>query len=283
MKQVLITGNKGFIGRNFERHLERNGWDTRVVDAGPYDAFELFRQTETRFDLVIHAAAAGPNRRSIDLATSFFPYNTWLDSAMLHWAIRTRQRHVVYFSSSAIYADMHRTPRFKEEDGWFGRPFDRYGAAKRHGELMAEAARECGVDVVVVRPFSGYGTDQSTDFPFGAFLDRARRKEDPFTVWGSADQSRDFVHVEDIVNAVMVLVDSKVGVPVNICTGRATTMRELATMLADAHGYIPTIVEDKSAPMGVQDRIGDNRLLKGWYEPKITLEEGVSRAARGKL
>src|SRR5262245_26441665 len=176
-----------------------------------------------RYDLVIHAAARGPNRRAIDTQPSNFAYNTLLDATMFEWFMRTDQRHLVYISSCAVY-----TPNIgmMSEDGDTFSPFDTYGQTKAHGERLAAAAIDAGQNVTVVRPFSGYGEDQSVDFPFRAFVERAKRKEDPFTIWGNAQQVRDWIHVDDIVNGTLALVEHGKGVlpPMNLCTGRRVSM-----------------------------------------------------------
>jgi len=296
--KALITGSAGFVGRHFRTHLERSGWDVEPVDilgaTSSTDALWFFKNvTDKRYDLVIHAAARGPNRRAIDLAPSNMHYNTMLDAAMFDWAIRTRQPHVVYLSSAAVYSDelMRGTfghyPFVEHQIGLH--PFDRYGEEKRYGELMADAARACGVQITVVRPFTGYGSDQSEDFPFGAFIQRAVRREDPFHVWGSSTQVRDFIHIDDVVKGTLALVDAGVTKPVNLCTGVPTTMLDLAVRVIGVYNelaekrYDPVIEEVRNAPMGVRYRVGNPDLLHTWYAPTITVADGVRRALREAL
>jgi UDP-glucose 4-epimerase len=200
---------------------------------------------------------------------------------------------VIYFSSSAVYSNDLRHPTlggdvtamkfsFEESRGHSLEPFDDYGLTKRHGEHMAMAAQRCGVNVSILRPFSGYGTDQSTDFPFGAFINRAIRGEDPFTIWGDAEQARDFIHVDDIVEAALTINLAQVREPVNVCTGVATTMLRLAETVIRARDvfsrYSPKIQVDETAPMGVTYRVGDPTSLHRWYTPRVTIEQGVHRA-----
>jgi nucleoside-diphosphate-sugar epimerase len=138
----------------------------------------------------------------------------------------------------------------------------------------------------VVRPFSGYGSDQSLDFPFAAFINRALNREDPFKIWGSGTQTRDWIHIDDIVAGIMSLADAKATQPVNLCTGIATTFRELAALIFTkvewAGGYDPKLNCDSSEPAGADYRVGDPMLFHEFYTPKITLAEGVQRALRGK-
>jgi nucleoside-diphosphate-sugar epimerase len=266
-------------------YLQDDGWEVRGTDITWNTAgAPNFEDRNKRFDLIIHAAARGPHRRAIDSAPSHFPYNVGLDASMFAWVAETQQPRMVYLSSSAVYSDELNYPGpqpFVESLGFTGEAFDRYGEAKRFGERMAKAVMECGTKVTIVRPFSGYGTDQTSDFPFRAFLDRARRADDPFKIWGSADQVRDWIHIDDICRAIMELAENQVTKPVNLCTGIGTSMRELAELMMTRAGYKAEIEVDTSAPMGVQYRVGDPRFLKYWYTPRISIAEGVNRAFKG--
>lgn len=298
MKTALITGSSGFIGRHFAEHLLKTGWGVDEVDiAGPtyHDAFNVFHATQLsrQYDLVVHAAAYGPNRKAIDAHADAIVQNVALDAKMFRWAIATAQPRVIYFSSSAVYSHQLRHPqlgsdvrashwRFEEPMGFLFDPFDDYGETKRIGEKMAAAVnKHGGTTVTVVRPFSGYGTDQSEDFPFGAFLGRARRLEDPFKIWGSGAQVRDFIHVDDIVRGTLALVEAKVTTPINLCTGVATSMTQLAEMICTRAGYKPLFTYDRREPGGVDYRVGDPNTLVRWYEPMVLLEEGIDRAMMG--
>lgn len=286
---ALVTGSAGFIGRHVVTELKARGYEVLGCDiADGRDALEFFRAgISTRpIDLVIHCAAVSPHRAAIDgrpLAVG--AGNLELDAAMFQWAARTKPGRVVYFSSSAAYPVTlqtgHRLGVLQETDIVLGHPECPdaiYGHAKLTGERFAEIYRGMGGAVTVVRPFSGYGEDQSPDFPFGAFRDRARRREEPFMVWGDGTQVRDWVHVDDVVGAVLAAVECDIDGPVNICTGVGTSMAELAAMFADAAGYEPRFDFRKDAPAGVAYRVGDPSLLSCFYTPKTSIEEGVRRA-----
>ncbi len=303
-KRALITGHAGFLGRHFKQELERRGWVVRGIDVAapfawgtPNDALQVFTNYALRqkFDLIIHCAARSPHRKAIDENPACAAYNQLLDAAMFNWAIETKQPHVLYISSSAVYSHELRHPTlggrwtevpvdgFPESMGFLYAPFDSYGATKRSGEQLADVARRCGVAVTVVRPFSGYGPDQSADFPFGAFLKRAISRADPFVIWGDADQRRDFVHVDDVVNGSLALVERGVPGPINICTGVATSMRELAQLMIDKVGYESYISVDRDAPLGVHYRVGDPSFLHQFYTPRWSIEAGVEQAVREAL
>lgn len=289
--KVLVSGSAGFLGRHMVAALERDGhavtgWD--IADPQrPTDALTSFRFVpERRFDLVIHCAAVAPHRAAIDgKALAVGAGNLELDAAMFQWAARTKPGRVVYLSSSAAYPvywqQGHAPYELTEDDIDLDRPEQpdaMYGALKLMGERLARAYRQQGGAVTVVRPFSGYGEDQAPDFPFGAFRDRTLRREDPFTVWGNGSQVRDWVHVDDVVGAILAAVDQGVDGPVNLCTGIGTSFNELAGLFAKEAGYSPEIRHVLDAPKGVAYRVGDPTRMNDFYTAKISIEDGVRRA-----
>lgn len=295
MKTALVTGSSGFVGRHMAAELLRRGWDVIGVDkldAGgrpvDRDALRIFRtDSGRRYDLVVHCAARAPHRAAIDGEPMNLAYNLQLDSAMFDWAVRTGQKRVLYLSSSAVYPvllqDGDPPVRLHEVNTDMAHgimPDAAYGWTKLTGEKTAAAAAAVGLAVHVVRPFSGYGEDQSTDFPFGAFLARALRQADPFTIWGMGDQVRDWIHVDDVVAGALAVVDADVREPVNLCTGRGTSMTELAGMIVSEVGYQPWIDYACNAPRGVAYRVGDPSRFHDIYVPTVSLEEGVARAVR---
>jgi len=289
-KTALITGSRGFVGRHMTHYLRERDFDVHgidLVDDVKHDAFSVFRLDAPRYDLVVHAAAQSPHRVGIDTNAESFPYNLALDAELFEWAIRTGQSRIVYLSSSAVYSNqLHRRAHghsFREYEALEFEPFDDYGRTKRIGEVMAQRAQATGVKVTVVRPFSGYGSDQSTLFPFGAFKQRALERQDPFRIWGSAEQVRDWIHIDDVVAAIYTLAELDVNVPVNLCTGVGTSMRELAKAFMRATGdesYRPPIAVVNDAPLGVMHRVGNPDLFNRFYGSRISIDEGVERAMK---
>lgn len=287
--RVLITGSAGFLGRHFAARLRADGHavDGRDIADDPYgDALEVFRYGTASFDLVIHCAAVSPHRAAIDgKSLAVGAGNLALDAALFEWAARTRPGRVVYFSSSAAYPVnwQNGQPPYDlgEDDIELDDPEEPdaiYGWVKLTGERLAAAYRQQGGTVTVLRPFSGYGEDQSADFPFGAFRDRAAAREDPFTIWGDGEQVRDWIHVDDVVGATLAAVEQGVDGPLNLCTGVGTSMRELANLFLAEAGHTAWVDFQRDKPAGVAYRVGDPTRLHEIYKPRISLQEGVRRA-----
>lgn len=281
---VLITGSAGFVGRHLRAALRDHG--VYSVDlADQLDAAHFFNTRVERFDLVLHCAAFVNGRAGIDGSPAYLhAYNTALDAAMFAWALRNNPGRVVYFSSSAAYPawDQYGECDPLHEDlieiTEPGVPETSYGMSKLHGEQMAAEVRETGVPVTVLRPFSGYGPDQSLHYPFPSFIRRALDREDPFDVWGSGQQVRDWVHIDDLVGATLAAVDAGIDGPVNVCTGRGTSFDELAGMVTKMAGYSPEIRHREDKAAGVDYRVGDPSRMREFYTPQVSLEEGIARA-----
>lgn len=295
VKKALVTGSGGFAGRHYTSALEEDGFQVLGVDptdpraSPPADARDFFRKDNAHFDLVIHCAAVVGGRATIDGAPLALASNLELDAGLFQWALRTKVGRVVYVSSSAAYPVEHQSlvrrialketmidPALSRRD--IGVPDQLYGWAKLTGENLAHRARQEGVNVTVIRPFSGYGEDQDESYPFRAFAERARRRADPFEIWGNPHQCRDFIHIDDIVDATLFMVENGIDGPVNLGTGRAVSMLQLAQMFCTQAGYAPVLDIRKNAPMGVAYRVADTTLLNTFYKSKITLEEGIRRA-----
>jgi nucleoside-diphosphate-sugar epimerase len=283
---VLMTGDEGFVGRHFRRRLEAQGADVTGVDIkSGQDCRQFFRRDDRRFDLVVHLAAIVGGRETIEGNPIGVATDLSIDAEMFNWAVATGQPRIVYFSSSAAYpVHLQRTPyRLRESDidlTDVRNPDFTYGWAKLTGEMLADhARRQAGIEVYVLRPFSGYGEDQDLTYPFPSFIKRIVDGADPFEIWGDGNQVRDFIHIEDVVDAAMAAVDRGVQEPVNLGWGRPTTFNELAQICFEVAGVPPRSIRhlvDK--PVGVDHRCSDNTQMLSFYQPRIPLEDGVQRA-----
>lgn len=286
--KILITGDQGFVGRQF--HRKYDGHDITGVDiVNGIDARDFFRKDDQKFDLVIHLAAVVGGRMNIENQPLSVAIDLAIDAEMWNWALRTKPGRVVYFSSSAAYP-IYLQARGKEirlhEDDIdldnIESPDLTYGWSKLTGEYQARFAAE-ELKVHIFRPFSGYGTDQDLDYPFPTFINRGMNRDDPFVVWGDGTQTRDFIHIKDIVDAVDEAIAQDLTGVVNLGSGRATSFNELAKIVCAEVGYEPKIQHLTSNPTGVHYRVADITRMSKFYVPKISLEQGVRMALNNQL
>ncbi len=251
-----------------------------------------------RFADVFHFAAIVGGRLKIEGDPMAVALDLSIDAEFFYWACQHKPQRVLYPSSSAAYPISLQSPTgaiaLSESDIDFkknlGVPDMTYGWSKLTGEFLAQiAAKHYGISVACIRPFSGYGEDQDLTYPVPAIAARAARKENPFEVWGSGKQGRDFVHIDDVMDLIFILMDHvSDGSAYNIGSGKLTSFLDLIGILTSIAGYSPEIKPLLDKPVGVHSRYCDMSLVQekfGWM-PKISIEEGMQRvydAARKQI
>lgn len=273
----LIFFNMDF--RVFLRNL--SGDEDYVARTCDLDSF--------KFNDVFHFAAIVGGRAKIDGDPMMVALDLAIDAEFFYWVCQYKPDRVMFPSSSAAYpVDMQTEDKviaLKESDinfdGSLGQPDMTYGWSKLTGEYLAQiAAKYYGISVACVRPFSGYGEDQDLTYPVPAIAARAAAKEDPFEVWGSGKQGRDFVHIDDCIDAILMAMDKiSDGSAINIGMGKLTSFLEIIKLFTEFAGYEPKIKPLLDKPVGVHARHSDMSYVKnkfGW-EPKISVREGMRR------
>lgn len=238
---------------------------------------------------VFHFAAIVGGRLKIEGDPMAVALDLSIDAEFFYWICQHKPDRVLYPSSSAAYPINLQSPTgaiaLSEGDIDFtknlGVPDMTYGWSKLTGEFLAQiAARHYGISVVCIRPFSGYGEDQDLSYPVPAIAARAAKMEDPFEVWGSGKQGRDFVHIDDVLDLIFVLMDHvSDGSAYNIGSGKLTSFLELIGLFTRFAGYTPEIKPLLDKPVGVHSRYCDMSLVEekfGW-KTRISLEEGMRR------
>ena len=285
---ILITGHLGFVGKYFVKKYQDAHHITGIDIKDGHDCREFFAKSQEKFDLVIHLAAIVGGRQTIEGSPLSVATDLSIDSELCQWALKTKPGRIVYFSSSAAYPiELQRSPyKLKESDidlNDIRNPDMTYGWAKLTGEYCLQFLENEGIRVNVFRPFSGYGTDQDLDYPFPSFIHRAVNRKNPFEIWGDGCQVRDFIHINDIVDAVDAAITQDIRGPVNLGWGRPTSFNELGHLVAQISGYSPEFEHILGAPKGVDYRCCDNTKMLSFYKPSITLEQGIQMALQGKI
>lgn len=247
-----------------------------------------------RITHVYHFAAIVGGRATIDGDPMKVALDLSIDAEFFYWATRYKPEKVLYPSSSAAYPVDKQTEQhaiaLKESDIDFnnmGKPDMTYGWSKLTGEYLAQIASEYyDLSVTCIRPFSGYGEDQDLSYPIPAIAQRVARREDPMTVWGTGKQGRDFVHIEDVMDCMLLAMDTVTdGTAINIGMGRLTSFLEIIEVLTGIAGYEPEVKQLLDKPVGVHSRYCDMSYVKeklGW-EATISMEEGMRRMYEAAL
>lgn len=248
------------------------------------------------FSDVYHLASIVGGRSLIDGDPLLVAYDLAIDALFFAWVTRFPEHveRVLYASSSAAYPTTLQGEEgaiaLKEKyidfsSGTLGQPDMTYGWSKLSGEYLARLAHErYGVHTACVRPFSGYGEDQDLSYPTPAIALRVARHENPIEVWGTGEQARDFVHIDDCVDAMRLILERvNDGRGINIGSGTLTSFNTLISTLCHLEGHHAEIRRLLDKPVGVTTRYADTHVLSneiGW-QPQISLEEGLRRVLTG--
>lgn len=242
------------------------------------------------FSDVFHLASIVGGRELIDGDPILVAKDLGIDSIFFLWATRRKEKigRILYASSSAAYpiniqnSDSH---TFLSEDminfsSNLGVPDMTYGWSKMTGEYLSIlAAKKYGLNIACVRPFSGYGEDQDLTYPIPAIAKRVASRENPLTVWGTGRQGRDFVYIDDCVEAFFVVLDHlSDGSGINIGSGKVLSFLEVLEIFSELEGYQPQIKPLPEKPVGVRNRYADTKIITelGWT-PKTTIKEGLGK------
>ncbi len=319
MRKILITGAAGFVGRHFVRRFLDMGDEVHAVNPvvpltggiDPLEGWPLFdplgynnfmyykedcreffrRRQDDDFDYALHLAAMVGGRAMIENNPLAVAEDLSIDSEYWKWAKKSKPGKTVTFSSSAAYPI-----RLQQSNGYMllkeemidfstdiGMPDMSYGWAKLTCEYIGKLAYERhGLKSVAYRPFSGYGEDQDDTYPFPSICKRAiaNKANDVLTVWGTGDQMRDFIHIEDCVDGVLQTMDKiDDGEAVNLSTGIYTSFKQFAGMAAEICGYKPSVIGMSDKPAGVFARAGDpSKQRRLGFEYSIEFHSGIKRA-----
>ncbi|HTV30636.1 MAG TPA: SDR family NAD(P)-dependent oxidoreductase [Xanthobacteraceae bacterium] len=307
--RVLVTGGASFIGSHLVDALVERRAKVTVVDdlsSGRLDHLhkhlatseihfikaDLRRQDAadaavTGQQCVFHLAAAHGGRGYLETHETACASNFVLDGLVFDSCVRHAVDRIVYASSGCVYpchlqAAPDRIVRLKEDQ--VGPPFDAdgiYGWAKLMGEkVLAVYAREHRVKAVSCRYFTAYGPRATESHAVMAMIARAFVRQDPFEIWGTGQQLRNWTYVSDIVEGTLLAAEHcDAGEAINIGTMEGTRVMDAAELVLQYADFAAAIVARPEMPTGPYYRIADNTELAqrtGW-RPKVFFAEGLRR------
>lgn len=300
-KKVLVTGGTGFIGRHIvgellkqgarvrvpihKRHLSPEDKNIEVIPADlnqPQDCLTVLDGV----DYIIHAAGgvgfAGASKLD---AMQTILLNLILTSRMLYAAWQSGAERFLMLGSSTVYPAYEHP--VKEEEAWSGPvhpSYLGYGWMKRYLEKLAEyVAANSKLKVILLRPTAVYGPgdnfDPKTCHVIPALIYRAMAKEDPFVVWGSGNEVRDFIHVADVAKASLLALQKCItNDPVNIGYGKEVTIKEAVGIILKSCGHgRAEVIFDRTKPVAIPVRMVDTSKAKELlgFQAEISPEEGL--------
>ena len=293
-KKIYVAGHSGLVGSSFCRQLKAMGAKNIVtrshaeLDLCNQAATETFFQQEKPDYVIMAAAKVGGIAANYTYPADFARENLQIQTNIIHSAYTSGCKKLLFLGSSCIYPKFCPQP-MKEEHlltGLLEPTNEGYAAAKISGVLLCKAYRQqYGFDAIAVMPGNLYGPGDSfhaeDSHVLAAFIRRLHEAKladlKEVTIWGTGTSLREFVYVDDAVDAALFLMFNYSGEKhVNIGTGFELSMLDLAKAIAEVVGFKGTIVTDTSKPDGTPRKLLDSSVLfdMGW-KPKVSFEDGL--------
>jgi len=303
VSKVLITGGAGFIGHHLTRRLLGMSYELVVLDnfktgkmqnisqhlknapfklvVGDVRSKKVIRNAMDGVDAVVHLAALISVEESFKNPIETHNVNVTGTLNVLEEAARMNIEKFIYASSTAVYGDGNPLPL---REGYPPKPLSPYATSKVSAEYYCEMFhRSYSLKTVILRYFNVYGPGQENNPYSGVmakFLSNALSGA-PIVIHGDGKQTRDFIYIDDVVEATILALESSdaVGQTFNICTGTPVSINELANIVKELTRKDLKITYDKPRKGDIRDNYGDPskafEILK--FKAKNNLKEGIKK------
>jgi GDP-L-fucose synthase len=293
--KIYIAGHNGMVGSAIWRNLTEKGYtnligkSSKELDLRNQQAVLDFFQTE-KPAIVIDAAA----RVGGILANNNFPYqflmeNMQIQNNLIDASLKGDVQKFVFLGSSCIYPKLAPQPlkeaylltdSLEPTNEW-------YAIAKITGVKACESIRkQYNKDYFSLMPTNLYGTNDNFDLHTSHVLPAMMRKfheakengHTPVTLWGSGSPKREFLHVEDLADAVVFTLENNLNDNLyNVGTGQDLSIKELAELIQKTVGHTGEIIWDSSKPDGTPRKLMDvSKMTEAGWKAKIELEDGIN-------
>jgi GDP-L-fucose synthase len=298
--KIYIAGHRGMAGSAIKRNLESRGYYnllTRTrseLDLTNQQAVNNFFETQGPEYVFLAAAKVGGILANSTYPAEFIYENIMIEANVIHAAYTTGVKKLLFLGSSCIYPRLAPQP-LKEEyllTGELEVTNEAYAVAKIAGIRMCKHYnQQYGTNFISVMPTNLYGPNDNYDLETSHVMAALIRKfheakvnrEPQVIVWGTGTPRREFLHVDDMADACVYLMENydapDIGEFVNIGLGDDVTIRELAELIGDILGYSGEILYDTTKPDGTPQKLLDvSRLRELGWSARISLRDGIKQA-----
>jgi GDP-L-fucose synthase len=292
--RVYVAGHSGLVGGALVRAMRERGYTNLILrthqalDLTDQLAVRQFFQSERPQAVIMAAARVGGIQANTSRPAEFIRDNLLIQDNVIDSAHRSGVEKFVFLGSSCIYPKLAPQP-MKEEyllTGPLEPTNEWYAIAKIAGIKMCQAyRREYGFNAISLMPTNLYGPGDNFDLQnshvlpalIRRFHDSKVRGDESVTVWGTGTPRREFLHVDDLADAILYLLQTYDAEPmVNIGWGEDVSIRDLADLVMSAIGYRAKLEFDSTKPDGTPRKLLDvSRLNSLGWRPKIPLSQGI--------
>lgn len=293
--KIYIAGHNGMVGSAIVRALKAKGYaniigkTSKELDLIRQNDVEVFFKTEKPEYVFLAAAKVGGILANSTYPAEFIYDNLMIESNIINSAYLHGVKKLLFLGSSCIYPRMAKQP-IREEyllSGYLETTNEAYAIAKIAGiELCKFYRKQYGCDFISAMPTNLYGINDNFHPQNSHVLPALMRKfhdatvndENEVVIWGTGKPRREFLHVDDLADACLFLMDQySDGLHINIGTGEDIEIRELTRIITKIVGYNGSIIQDTTKPDGTPQKLLDvNRINELGWKARIPLEEGIA-------
>jgi len=294
--KIFVAGHRGMVGSALMRRLEARAFSSVVtrersqLDLTDESAVAKFFANEKPHIVIVAAAKVGGIKANNDFPVEFLVENLRIQNNVIRSAYDIRVRKLLFLGSSCIYPKL--APQPIPESALLTGPLEQtneaYAIAKIAGIKLCQAfSREYGANFISAMPTNLYGPndnfDLETSHVLAALLRKAHeaktRNDQKLVVWGTGKPRREFLHVDDLVSACLLLLE-KYDSPeiINVGCGEDISIRELAELICDVVGFDGELAWDTTKPDGTPRKLLNVSKIRaiGW-KPSIALRDGIAQ------
>ncbi|MBI3558768.1 GDP-L-fucose synthase [Candidatus Gottesmanbacteria bacterium] len=295
-KRIFVAGHRGMIGSGIVRFLRRNGYKNIFVasrqqlDLTSHNVVDRFFRKIKPEIVFLAAAKVGGIQVNRQYPAEFLRENLAIQDNVISSCVAVGVKKLIFFACSCVYPTTCQQP-MKEDDlltGPFEKTNEGFAIAKVAGlKLTQYCHQEYGLQCLNVIPASIYGVNDNFDLEQShvisalvkKFVDAVDNNSKTVILWGSGKAKREFMHVDDLVRAVFLLMEKWPSPEIiNIGTGKETSIKNLALIVAKKVGYRGKILWDKTKPDGIPRKFLDSDKIKSLgFSAEISLETGLSQ------